>query len=525
VAGGVTGGSLGAASTGKARAREHLQRAVQARDAGRLDEAESQCRHCLDHDPEDRNALRLLAVVLLNANRSADAVEPLDRLAKLVPTAETLRFLGSALLRTGQAGRAAEVLDRAATLAPADAAVAEIRAGALLEVSRYAEAVAVARTLPDNPNARFIEGSALHLMGDYAAAVTVLRGLLALQPNHSFALNSLAQALYAQGDMAGAEHAWQRSLIADPGNDRARGGLGLMWLAQGRFAEGWDLCRWRNSARHRPGVPSRRLPGRLDGYRALVVREQGLGDELFLMRFVERLAVRGCQIAYVTNPKLASMLERLPFLAQVEVGENEITADLVMWPGDLPWLLDEPGPLPSVRLSPLPERVAEMKERLAAFGPPPYVGLTWRAGIAGFNSLSKAVPLDRMAAALSGCDFRPVVLQREPAPDEVDELGRRLGRPVLDLSALNDDLEGMLALLSLLDDCVAVSNTNLHLLAALGRTARVLLPDPPEFRWMATGGSSPWFPGFALYRHDHVSGWGHALDRVAADLGGALVRG
>ncbi len=495
-----------------------LARAVQARDAGRLDEAEALCRQCLASRPDDTGALRLLAVVLLKANRANDAVEPLDVLSTLLPTAENLRFLGSALLSAGQAGRAAEVLDRAASLAPKDATVAEVRAGALLEVGRYAEAVALARSLANNTNARFIEGSALHLMGDYAAAVAVLSGLLQSQPNHSFALNSLAQAQYALGRMAEAEQSWRRSLQANPDNHRARGGLGLMYLAQGRFAEGWDLSRWRDSARLRPGVPTRCLPDRLDGYDVLVVREQGLGDELFLMRFVERLAARGCRIAYVTNPKLHTLLSRLPFLAQVEVGEAEINADLVVWPGDLPWLLNEPGPLPSVHLSPLDARVAEMREILAAFGPPPYVGLTWRAGIAGFNLLSKAVPMEDLAGALVGSDFRPVVLQRGPVDGEVEALARALGRPVLDMSALNEDLEGMLALLSLLDDQVAVSNTNIHLAAALGRKARVLLPDPPEFRWMATGESSPWFPGFSLYRHDHAKGWGPALQRLETAL-------
>lgn len=508
----------GGASSSAIRAHEHLRQAVQARDSGRLGDAENHCRRCLELAPDDRNALRLLSVVLLGANRPVDAVAPLDRLAALLPTAENLRFLGSALLSAGQPGRAAEVLDRAAVLAPDDPALMEARAGALLEVSRYTEAAALAHRLPNSVNARFIEGSALLLMGDYAAAVTVLQSLLAIRPNHSFALNSLAQALYALGRMDEAEQAWLGSLRADPNNMKARAGLGLMYLARGRFAEGWDLTRWRNSAIQRPDIPVRRLPDRLDGHHVLVVREQGLGDELFLMRFVERLAARGCQVTYATNPKLASLLERLPFLAQVQAGVIEVSADLVIWPGDLPWLLDEPGPLPSIHLQPQAHRVAEMRRVLADLGPPPYVGLTWRAGIAGFNLLSKSVPLDDFARALSGVDFRPVVLQRGPQDGEVAALRDALGRPVLDMSALNEDLEGMLALLSVLDDQVAVSNTNIHLTAALGKTGRLLLPDPPEFRWMAAGDTSPWFPGFPLYRHHPHHGWKPALECLGDSL-------
>ena len=49
-----------------------------------------------------------------------------------------------------------------------------------------------------------------------------------------------------------------------------------------------------------------------------------------------------------------------------------------------------------------------------------------------------------------------------------------LGREAHDLTALNDDLEGMLALVDLLDDHVSVSNLNVQLRAARGRASRAL---------------------------------------------------
>ena len=58
----------------------------------------------------------------------------------------------------------------------------------------------------------------------------------------------------------------------------------------------------------------------------------------------------------------------------------------------------------------------------------------------------------------------------------------------------------MAAVLSLIDEYVGVSNTNMHIRAGLGKTARVLVPFPPEFRWMHAGSQSPWFAGCQLYR-------------------------
>jgi hypothetical protein len=93
-----------------------------------------------------------------------------------------------------------------------------------------------------------------------------------------------------------------------------------------------------------------------------------------------------------------------------------------------------------------------------------------------------------------------------------------LGRPVYDLSPLNEDLEEMLAVLSLLDEYVAVSNTNTHLLAGLGKTGRVLVPYPPDWRWMLQGDESPWFKGFKIYRQMANGDWSMALEQLQTDL-------
>jgi hypothetical protein len=61
------------------------------------------------------------------------------------------------------------------------------------------------------------------------------------------------------------------------------------------------------------------------------------------------------------------------------------------------------------------------------------------------------------------------------------------------------------------------------LLAGLaGRRARVLLQNPPEWRWEKAGNSSVWFPGFELYRASQQSLWDEALHKLAQDLGNSL---
>jgi hypothetical protein len=111
-----------------------------------------------------------------------------------------------------------------------------------------------------------------------------------------------------------------------------------------------------------------------------------------------------------------------------------------------------------------------------------------------------------------------LVLQRLPAAGEIDTLSKVLGRRAHDLSALNEQLLEMAAVLALIDEYVGVSNTNMHIRAGVGKSARVLVPFPAEFRWRDEGRATPWFPGFTVYRQPPSRDWALALGDLSNDL-------
>jgi hypothetical protein len=191
--------------------------------------------------------------------------------------------------------------------------------------------------------------------------------------------------------------------------------------------------------------------------------------------------------------------------------------------GDLPFLLQAhrleiPGP---VRFAPLPEHMAGAAARLQGLARP-LIGLTWRAGTGpeagNRNVLFKEAPFADFVALAARLPGTLLVLQRQPKAGEVEQLAAACGPRIVDLSALNADLEGMHALLAQIDEYVGVSNTNMHLSAALGRSARVLVSRGCEFRWMAEGARSPWFPGFPVYRQGPKGDWKEAMEGIEKDI-------
>jgi hypothetical protein len=134
------------------------------------------------------------------------------------------------------------------------------------------------------------------------------------------------------------------------------------------------------------------------------------------------------------------------------------------------------------------------------------------------RALFKQVPLPLLGASLERTPGTLISLQRQPRAGEVEAAKMAFGRALHDFSAINENLEDMLALLAAIHEYVGVSNTNMHLMAGLGGKARVLVPNPPEWRWMCNSAVSPWFAGFALYRQSPDGDWTGALRGLAEDL-------
>lgn len=252
--------------------------------------------------------------------------------------------------------------------------------------------------------------------------------------------------------------------------------------------------------------------------------EQGIGDTLFFMRYVPPLVKKGWQFHLEVDKKLVPLLQNSQLFLSVKEKNNCPKGEICFNIGDLPLMAMQcgiseiPEPLPLV---PDNKLVDKYRAELAKIGPAPYVAVTWRAGPkgrkhrAGIRALEKVINPTLLGGLLAKSNATIINLQRLPLPDEVLAFQKALGRKPADYSALNNNLQGMLALLSLVDDYFTVSNSNLHLREGLAKPSYVFVNRPlQDWRWQAEGESSVWYPSSRVYRQEKDKSWQPTLNQL-----------
>src|SRR5688572_9586224 len=429
---------------------------------------------------------------------------------------ETHMLLAEVQRVLGDASRAQEAMARALRLRPAwtQARFALALAELYRDFGRLADAEERCRAAlalePGLADARFNLAGLLHGTGRTAEAIAELEGLLVLEPRAADARQQLVHLLYEQRSIERLESVCREGMALHPGaylfaekfgaalwysgrhaealrafesaleraaTDQERQDASLTaanaQLALGRYEQGWRFyharhTRSRVAAQHPDVVADpAKLAQLARPARILIRTEQGLGDEIFFLRFAAALRSRGHRLSVAGEPKLDALLATMPELFEPAGG----SFDFAICSGDLPLASGVSFALP-LRLPVDGERRARMRAVLERFGPPPYLGVTWRGGpLPGEpvpqrgTFLQKVIAPQELGRGLASVDARVVILQRKALREDVERFIEGLGRPALDLGASNDDLREALAVLSLLDDYVGSSNTNFHLRA------------------------------------------------------------
>ncbi|HEY8618412.1 hypothetical protein [Phenylobacterium sp.] len=370
---------------------------------------------------------------------------------------------------------------------------------------RWAEAVAAYRVAARSGLTVSLAanlGYCLGEMGEFAEAEHWLQLAVKHRAGSADLRQRLGAIYSAQDKVDLAEIEYRTALALKPDSDVAKLSLASILLSVGRYAEGWPLLEARTRL-HAHVVPRANAAWQewtgepLEGRSVFIQVEQGLGDQIQMIRFARLLKARGAgRVTAGCRGPLAPLFLTAPGVDATVALDAGTRAQLErpdLWTHyfTLPWRLGVgandlwAGPYLSA-----PE------DRKARWRPDARIGLAWQASPTGFNGRNKSLP---------------------------PELARRL----LDRGAISlqpedtgvADMADTAAIIDGLDLVISIDTSIAHLAGAMGKPTWTLLPRlKTDWRWLRGRTDSPWYPTMRLYRQQTAGEWAPLVDRVMADL-------
>ncbi len=433
--------------------------------------------------------------------------------------------LGVALMQAGDAAAAAAEYREALNLDPRFFEARLNLGSALTALGRVEEAIAeyqsAARQRPDSAEAQLNLSNALRDGWQIDAAIAAARRAIELKPVLAEAHLVLGAALACHGDFAGAIAGYRKAIALRPDYATAHLNCALAELVMENFALGWPEYEWRRRCaaviEPRPFSQPAWNGEDLSGKTILLYGEQGLGDAIHFIRYAPLLAKRGAKVVVeVTKPLLRLLgsvagIDRLiawggdsgafDFHCPLPSLPGIFATDLQSIPAEIPYLSADTG------------AVQTWRGRIAATNDELQVGLAWAGSRENRNDRNRSIALETFAAlsAAPGVCFHS--LQITPPPPADSPLKIR------DWSAHITDLADTAALVANLDLIISVDTAVAHLAGAMGKRLWLLLPFPPDWRWMLDREDSPWYPTARLFRQKTAGDWNGVIDRVVDELG------
>ena len=437
-----------------------------------------------------------------------------------------------------------------------DKAIATCEQALALAPDQHFARLTLARTLRQTGSLEAAEAAyrilAKALPGDLGV-LNELLNLLRDQERHRDALATVAGVLeacpgdpqlhfargYLHNDLMELEEAvldYDRALALDPPaslRDRIRWNRGLARLLLGHLDEdAWEARELRSTL---SGLPARTFPvpawdgSPLEG-RTLLLHGtgEGFGDTIMGLHYAGKIRQAGGRVLVESRSELLEVVRTCPdcdeaFALGGPLPPASCSAHLMSLPRlfrtrleTIPW----PGPYLFV---PPPGRIRH-RDRLAALTAPEpgrlRVGLV-HAGLTTQLPEAQARLDPALLSLLAPCADRVrfFCLQHppcEPLPPELE---------ATDLGGLLGDFSDTAWALSRLDLLVSVDTAVLHLAGAMGLPAAGLIGFIPDWRWLASGSRSPWYPSLRLYRQAGRRDWAPTLRTLAADLEAMLASG
>ncbi|MBF0358176.1 MAG: tetratricopeptide repeat protein [Magnetococcales bacterium] len=375
---------------------------------------------------------------------------------------------------------------------------------------------------PDYAEAYYIIGNSLMEQMSLDAAVENYQKAIAIKPDYPDAYCNLGNARNKQAKIEEAVNSYQKAIALKPNHAEAHFNLSTNLLLIGDYESGWKEYEYRFLCREvsYDNYQQPRWDGsRLDGKTILLHHEQGFGDTLQCIRYVELVKNLGATVIVYCQKPLGSLLQGMEHIDKLCTSTDSIPAfDCQLPLFSLPLLFGttlETIPENSPYIYPdqlLVKKFSQRLEGVKGFK----VGIVWqgspRHNRNWYRSVDPAILIKLFS--IEGAVF--ISLQKEAKESDLELLSKQDN--FIDISAELNDFSDTAAAMANLDLMISVDTSVVHLSGALACPSWVMLSYIPDWRWLLEGEDSPWYPSARLFRQSKHGNWDSVIESVFSNL-------
>lgn len=333
-----------------------------------------------------------------------------------------------------------------------------------------------------------------------------------------------AKVYLARGEIRRALHLLEEILARAPDNHDLALDVATALFKTGQFQRAFEVfeARWHlGKVRPPPKTGTRWTGGDIAGKDVVVVGEQGLGDMIFLSRFLPALAKRKpARLRASVNSPITRLFSGFDMLDDVSSYRDRNIGPETVWLSgfDLAWrLLPDDGTFPPPIAPHLPEAAVSRAKQIARpFATRFKIGIVWKTN-------SRVAPARRKNAALEMflplCNIPGVQLfslHKDDRDNDIEAQG--LTGLIVDAGSSDQDLADTAAVIREMDLVICIDTAAAHLAGMLGVPVWMLCGEPPFWYWNEIGESTPYYPSVRVIRQSVPGDWTDPFRRIVNDL-------
>jgi len=399
-----------------------------------------------------------------------------------------------------------------------------------------------ARMKPDDLVARTALGEVARKLNKLDESREILEAVYKEDPDNYMIMSAMAILHYDCGRLAEAMEWNERALEKKPADLHMVLNRTLINMTFGKWPDWWsqyEFClSYQKNERMRGMRMSDAWSGQeMEGKSILVISDQGSGDALQFSRYLREVKEKGKfgKVIYLVQPDLIDLLARVDGVDEVVGFGERMKLDFDAFSSLL-------GVMRVLQISPencwRPPHIETdaklddlWKHRIGKLwdGESRRVGIVWAGDPKHGNDHARSLPLAQFAKILSGTPSVPPSLQVQLFSFQVGKAAEQLTQypdgTMVDLGQDFRSFDDTASALRQMDLLISCDTAVAHLAGCMGVPAWVLVPNPPEWRWLTDMGVTSWYESVKVYRQGTPKDWDSVVEAVLSDLLHGEMRG